>query len=123
VPCGAATSSVDPVCVLCITIGICYVYTLCRMDSRPVVWDKSNRRHLIEDHPERGITQSEVEEALADPQRIETAEIRTGVAYHTVIGATAHGRPLIVVWVDRPAGRFPVHARPAGRRSARRYYS
>jgi len=59
---------------------------------------------------------------LNDPQRIESAELRRNVSYHTVIGSTAKGRLLVVVWIDHPAGRFPVHARPAGRQAARRYY-
>jgi len=92
------------------------------MDSRPVVWDATNVRHLERDHPERGISRTEVAEALSDGERIEAAEVRRDVAYHTVIGATAKGRLLVVVWIDHRAGRFPVHARPAGRKAARRYY-
>lgn len=92
------------------------------MDSRPVVWDASNARHIEVDHPERGLVQAEVEEALNDPGRIESAEDRHGVSYHTVVGGTLKGRLLVVVWVDHAAGRFPVHARQAGRRAARRYY-
>jgi uncharacterized DUF497 family protein len=92
------------------------------MDSRPVVWDATNVRHLERDHPERGITQAEVTEALSDGERIESQEVRRDVTYHTVIGATAKGRLLVVVWIDHPAGRFPVHARAAGRKAARRYY-
>ena len=92
------------------------------MDSCPVVWDATNVRHLGRDHPERGIARAEVSEVLNDPQRRETAEIRRQVSYHTVIGSTAKGRLLVVVWIDHAAGRFPVHARPAGRLAARRYY-
>jgi hypothetical protein len=36
------------------------------MDSRPVVWDRANRRHLTRDHPERAVSISDVEEVLAD---------------------------------------------------------
>jgi len=92
------------------------------MDSGPVVWDATNVRHLERDHPERGIVRAEVNGVLNDPQRIESAELRRNVSYHTVIGSTAKGRLLVVVWIDHPAGRFPVHARPAGRQAARRYY-
>jgi uncharacterized DUF497 family protein len=84
--------------------------------------DSSLVRHLERDHPERGIVRAEVNEVLNDPQRIESAELRRNVSYHTVIGSTAKGRLLVVVWIDHPAGRFPVHARPAGRQAARRYY-
>ena len=92
------------------------------MDSRPVVWDATNVRHVERDHPERGISRAEVTEALSDVERIESAEVRQDVTYHAAIGATAKGRLLVVVWIDHPAGRFPVHARPAGRKAARRYY-
>lgn len=92
------------------------------MDRRAVVWDASNVRHIERDHPDRGVVRSEVEEALSDPERIESAEDRHGVTYHTVVGRTSKGRLLVVVWVDHVAGRFPVHARQAGRRAARRYY-
>jgi len=92
------------------------------MDNRPVAWDATNVRHLERDHPERGIVRAEVEEALNDPERIESAEVRRNVMYHTVIGSTASGRLLAVVWVDHQLGRFPIHARQAGRRAARRYY-
>ncbi len=92
------------------------------MDSRPVVWDTTNLRHIEGDHPERRISRNDVTEALNDPQRVESAQERGRVMYHVVIGATAEGRPLVVVWIDHLGGRFPVHARPAGRRAARRYY-
>lgn len=92
------------------------------MDSRPVVWDARNTRHLEKDHPERGIVRAEVEEALNDSERIEFTEVRRSVTYHSVIGSTVKGRLLAVVWVDHQLGRFPVHARHAGRQAARRYY-
>jgi hypothetical protein len=92
------------------------------MDTRPVVWDESNLRHLLDDHRERNLSREEIEEAMSDSNRIESAEISSGVTYRTVVGATVKGRLLVVVWVDHPAGRFPVHARQAGRRAAKRYY-
>ncbi len=92
------------------------------MDARPVVWEASNLRHQVDDHPERNLTRDDIEEAMNDANRIESAEIRAGVQYHTVVGATLKGRLVVAVWVDHPAGRFPVHARQAGRRTARRYY-
>ena len=88
-----------------------------------MVWDATNIRHLERDHPERGIVRAEVTESLNDPQRVESMERRRGADYHAVIGSTARGRLLVVVWVDHPEGRFPVHARRAGRRAARRYYA
>lgn len=92
------------------------------MDSRPVVWDATNVRHIERDHPERSITRTDVEEALNDEDGIEESETRRDVEYHSVIGLTRKGRLLVVVWIDHVSGRFPVHARQAGRRAARRYY-
>ena len=92
------------------------------LDERPVVWDASNLKHIERDHPERAISRREVNEALSDPQRVETIEVRKGVRHHASTGATATGRLLVVVWVDDDDGRYPVHARRAGRPAARRYY-
>jgi uncharacterized DUF497 family protein len=92
------------------------------MDSRPVIWDAANVRHLERDHPERGTSRAEATEALNDPERLEAMEVRRDVEYHTAVGRTTRGRLLVVVWVDHPSGRFPVHARQAGRAAARRYY-
>ena len=41
------------------------------MDERPVVWDAANRKHLADDHPERGITLDEIAEVLDDGRRFE----------------------------------------------------
>ena len=92
------------------------------MDARPVVWEASNLRHLRDNHPERNLSREEIEEAMNDANRIESVEIRSGVSYHSVVGATLKGRLLVAAWTDHPAGRFPVHARQAGRRAAKRYY-
>ncbi len=83
----------------------------------------SNIRHVEQDHPERKITRSQVEQVLEDSRRIESTEVRGEVKYHTVIGITKAARVLVVVWVNHPDGRLPVHARQAGRRAARRYFS
>jgi hypothetical protein len=48
--------------------------------------------------------------------------VRDGTTYHDVVGQTKGGRVLFVVWVDHPMGRYPIHARQAGRRLSRRYY-
>ena len=34
-----------------------------------------------------------------------------------VIGRTYAGRWLVVIWIDDPAGRYPIHAREASRRT------
>lgn len=86
-------------------------------DSRPVVWDRANRKHLVDDHPERKISVAEVEEALNDTSaRQEYDEER---AAFKVLGCTQAGRPLLVVWVVDARGRYPIHAHQAGRRTLR----
>ena len=92
------------------------------MDSRPVVWDHWNRRHIERDHPERQVRMSEVVEAMNDPERVEATEQRMGQIHHALLGQTAAGRLLLVVWVDHGDGRYPVHVHRAGRREARKYY-
>src|SRR5437879_4357189 len=93
------------------------------MDGRPIVWDAWNRRHIERDHPERRIQTGDVEEALHDADAIEAIDLRGTETYHVIVGQTALGRVLVVVWVDHPRGRYPIHARQAGRRVARRYFS
>jgi uncharacterized DUF497 family protein len=91
------------------------------MDTRPVVWDQANRRHIGLDHPERAIEIEEVEEALRDPDRQEVSTDRED--HFLVVGRTLRGRILVIVWVSDPRGRYPVHARQAARAEARRYYA
>ncbi len=93
------------------------VYTV-RVDERPVVWDAANRRHLAEDHPERGITLDEIVEVLDDSRRVE-GYLENRDAFQ-VIGKTAAGRWLVVIWIDQATGRYPLHAREASRRIIRR---
>ena len=88
------------------------------MDDRSIVWDAANRKHLGSDHPERHISLTEIEEALQDTSRIET-----GIAdrqANQVIGRTAAGRWLVVIWIDDRDGRYPIHAREASKRIIRR---
>ncbi|HKV87704.1 MAG TPA: hypothetical protein VJT78_06885 [Candidatus Dormibacteraeota bacterium] len=88
------------------------------MDDRPIVWDAANLKHLASDHPERGVSIHEIEEALGDPGRIETY-LADRHAYQ-VIGRTSAGRSLVVIWLDDRAGRYPIHARQASKRIIRR---
>lgn len=85
------------------------------MDDRPVIWDRANRKHLEDDHPERGITVAEVEEAMIDVKREEAPDPKRD-GYWLVRGRTAAGRRLLVAWVEYRSGRYPVHARVIGRR-------
>lgn len=88
------------------------------MDDRPVVWDVANRKHLGEEHPERSISRKEVEEVLADPDRVEV-HMAERQAYQ-VVGRTTNARWLVVIWIDQPEGRYPIHARVASKRIIRR---
>lgn len=87
------------------------------MDDRSVVWDASNRRHLGEDHPERDISLKEIEEVLADPERVEVSTQRQA---YQVVGKTRDARWLVVIWIDQPEGRYPIHARAASKRIIRK---
>lgn len=74
-----------------------------RVDARPVVWDAANRKHLAQDHPERGISVDEIAEVLADGRRVEVY-LENRDAFQ-VIGRTATGRWLVVIWItSRRAG-------------------
>ena len=88
------------------------------MDDGSVVWDAANRRHLGDDHPERGISFGEVEQVLADPDRVEV--YLTDRRAYQAVGRTSTGRWLVVVWIDQREGRYPVHVRAASRRIIRR---
>lgn len=102
-------------------MALAWVYTV-RMDSRRVVWDKDNRRHIEKEHAERAIMAREVSEVLNDPDRIEGGEdLRVGQGYRPVLGQTQAGRWLYVVYVSDSEGRYPVHARQAGQRTRRRF--
>ena len=84
------------------------------MDNRPVVWDAANRRHLGQDHPERNISLDEIGQALSDSSRIEIYLAERDAC--EVIGRTESGRWLVVIWIDQPQGRYPIHAREASKR-------
>jgi hypothetical protein len=96
------------------------------MDRGPVGWDEFNRRHVTQDHPERAISVTDVEEALTDEHRLEDTVVRPDGTYGVAIGRTAAGRLLYIANVRRDGGdgrRYPVHARQASRQLARRYGS
>jgi uncharacterized DUF497 family protein len=84
------------------------------MDDRPVVWGAANRKHLAADYPERGISLDEIGDVLADGRRVEVY-LEKRDAYQ-VIGRTTAGRWLVVIWIDQPTGRYPIHVREASKR-------
>ena len=55
---------------------------------------------------------------MADSWRVE-AYLEERDAYQ-VIGRTATGRWLVVIWIDQATGRYPIHAREASKRIIRR---
>ena len=85
------------------------------VDDRPVIWDRANRKHIEEDHPERSITRDEVDQAMTDPNRQEIPDPKRE-GYGLVQGRTSAGRRLLVAWVEFRGGRYPVHAHAIGRR-------
>lgn len=84
-----------------------------------VVWDDANRRHLIDDHPERGLRAEDVETVLADPAEppvyLEDRDVWES------IGLTNRGTWVIVAWKDDPQGPYPIHARPLTEKGLRRW--
>jgi hypothetical protein len=85
------------------------------VDDRPVIWDRANRKHIEEDHPGRGLTAAEVEEAMTDTEREEAPDPKRQ-GYWLVRGRTDAGRRLFVAWVEYRNRRYPVHAHVIGRR-------
>jgi hypothetical protein len=84
-----------------------------------VVWDRWNRKHPFEDHPERNLTEVEVEKAMLDPQRQEVFLESRSV--HELLARVAARRWLVVAWVDHPAGRYPIHARRVGQAGVQKW--
>lgn len=80
------------------------------MDPRRAVWEEHNLRHITQQHPERGITQKDVDDVLADPNRREEPD-----SVHASIlaaGSNRNGERFVVAFVELDDGSaFPVHAR------------
>ena len=96
-------------------------------DNRPqgalppddIIWDAHNRKHLIDDHPERHLSTEEITEALTDENRLDIRDPNHGTVIS--IGLTSARRLLLVAWTRRQNGIYPVHAREAGRRQRKDY--
>lgn len=56
--------------------------------------------------------------SFRDPSRVEVY-LAERHAYQ-VVGRTAAARWLVVIWIDQPEGRYPIHARAASKRIIRR---
>jgi hypothetical protein len=61
------------------------------------------------------MTVEQVNQVLADADRRKQYDSKHRST--VVIGTTARRRKLVVAWIDHPKGRYPIHARPAGKRA------
>ena len=76
-----------------------------------MIWDNANRRHITEEHAERGITVEMVEQVIRHP-----AEEYLDERHGTIVSrGTVGGRLLLAAWrAVEPDGGYPVHARWEG---------
>ncbi|HEX4212925.1 MAG TPA: hypothetical protein VIA06_06320 [Candidatus Dormibacteraeota bacterium] len=81
------------------------------MYDERVLWDAWNRKAFQAFGAARGITPGSAEEVLGDPFG-DVAYAAEWNGWRT-IGRTATGRWLIVMWIRRRAGRYPLYARDA----------
>jgi hypothetical protein len=81
------------------------------MYDEPVVWDEWNRRAFQAFGGARAITPDHAEEVLHDPLG-DVAYVPDWNGWRT-IGRTQAGRWLVVMWIRRRAGRYPLYAREA----------
>jgi hypothetical protein len=81
------------------------------MYTEPVVWDSWNRKVFDAAAQTRGISANEAEQVMTDPLGDE-AYVEDWDGYRT-IGRTSAARWLVVMWVRREKGRYPLYAREA----------
>lgn len=80
------------------------------MEPRRAIWRGHNLRHVTQDHPERGVTQRDVEDVLADEDRQEEADPSHGTILAE--GSNRDGVTFVIAFVELSDGAaFPVHAR------------
>ena len=80
------------------------------MQPRRVEWRDHNLRHITRDHPERGVTQEDVEDVLGDQTRQEKPDPDHGTIVAS--GQNRRGERFVVAFVELSDGSaFPVHAR------------
>ena len=81
-----------------------------RVKPRRAVWREHNLRHITEDHPERGVSKEDVEDVLADPDRLEAHNPTHGTV--VAAGRNRGGEAPVVAFVELADGdAFRVHAR------------
>lgn len=81
------------------------------MYDGPVLWDRWNRKAFSAFAAIRGITPDDAETVMRDALG-DVAYVATWNGWRT-IGRTAAGRWLVVMWIRRRAGRYPLYARDA----------
>jgi hypothetical protein len=80
------------------------------MESRRVIWQQHNLRHVTQDHPERRVTREDVEDVLADNERQEEDDPPHGTT--VAQGRNRDGVAFVVAFLELSDGSaFPVHAR------------
>ena len=85
---------------------------------RRVSWDSANRKHILLDHAERGISEEKVTYAVENAL---DENVAPDALHRTTVGLCRIGRRVLAVaWVTRRGGWcYPVHAHWAGRRERR----
>lgn len=84
------------------------------MEPRRTVWADHNLRHVTQDHPERAITQEDVEDVLSDQARHEEPDPAHGTI--AAKGSNRAGEVFVVAFKELSDGSaFPVHARQTGK--------
>lgn len=89
-----------------------------RFDNGIFDWDEANREHATR----HGVKDSEIEEAVLDVDSVEAAAKKAqGERREALIGSTAGGRILVIVYTDREGRIRPISARDATDTEKRRY--
>lgn len=81
------------------------------MYDEPVLWDRWNRKAFGAFAATREITPEDAEAVMRDPLA-DVAYVAAWNGWRT-IGRTIAGRWLVVMWIRRRTGRYPLYARDA----------
>ncbi|MGH7881868.1 MAG: hypothetical protein ACREN8_03030 [Candidatus Dormibacteraceae bacterium] len=83
-----------------------------------ILWDSYNLKHLGDDHPERDIKPSDIEEVLNDSERRDYEDSKRG--NRVTIARIKDGRWILIAWKKWADQRYPFHAREVGQKFLRR---
>ncbi len=87
-------------------------------DNEIFDWDEANLEHATR----HGVEDFEIEEAVLDVDSVETAAKKVrGERREALIGSTAGGRIVVIVYTDRGGKIRPISARGATDTEKRRY--